>query len=106
MVASNTPTEDVLRTIVILPRVALEEILFGILEPPAIHRAAELAVPPHNLVEAAARFVLDRIQIRADVLNRLAKRVAVRKTDQRECPGTVSDTLLSRKLPVCMRKGS
>ena len=89
----------------ILSRVALEEILFGVLEPPAIHRAPELAVPPDNLVEAAARFVLDRIQIRADVLDRLAEGVAVRETDQRECPGAVSDTLPARKFPMSMREG-
>ena len=62
-------------------------------------------MPPDNLVEAAARFVLDRIQIRADVLDRLLERVTVWKTDQRECPGAVSDTLPARKFPVCMREG-
>ena len=104
MVASDTLAEYVLGAIVVL-RVALKEVLLGVLEPPAIHRAAELAVPPHNLVEAAARFVLDRIQIRADVLDRLPERVTVRKTDQRECPGAVSDTLPARKFPMCMREG-
>ena len=106
VVTSDAPTEHVLGAIVVLPRVTLEEILLRVLEPPAIHRAPELAVPPDNLVEAAARFVLDRIQIRADVLDRLAEGVAVRETDQRECPGAVSDTLPARKFPMCMREGS
>ena len=106
VVASDTPAEYVLGAIVVLLRVALKEVLLGVLEPPAIHRAPELAVPPDNLVEAAARFVLDRIQIRADVLDRLAEGVAVWETDQRECPGAVSDTLPARKFPMCVREGS
>ena len=54
----------------------------------------------------AARFVFDRIQIGADVLDRLAEGVAVWETDQRECPGAVSDALPTRKFPMCMREGS
>ena len=31
--------------------------------------------------------------------------MTVWKTDQRECPGAVSDTLPARKFPMCMREG-
>ena len=106
VVTSDAMAKHVFGAIVVLPRVVLKEVLLGVLEPPAIHRAAELTVPPDNFVEAAACLVLDRIQIRADVLDCLAEGVAVRETDQRESPGAVSDTLPARKFPMCMREGS
>ena len=105
-VAPDAVTEHIIRAIVVFSRVVLEEIVLGIVKPPTIHRTAEFAMPVDNFVEAAARFILDGIQIGADVLDCLAERVTVRETDQRECSGAVSDTLPASKFPRCVSEGS
>ena len=96
--------ENVFGTVVIAPRVALEEIILWVLEEEPVDCAAEGTVRPHDPVERYLGLVSHSLQVIADCIDSLTEGMAVWEEDKSVGLRSMPDPLPLGEMKVRSRK--